>query len=133
MQFRESLCHFFPFYDIPPQHCCCTWNTLLPAGMFSARVQKHQASNQTLILMQIPEKSFFQLSFLLSLPGLYGWDRDMERTHYGTNIPVGLLHHCTSAQHMDNLSFKGRFNPGISQAFEHLLPRLQPKSPVHPV
>lgn len=45
--------------------------------------------------------------------------------------PVRLLHHCTSAQH--TLSFKGRFNPGISQTFEHLLPRFQPRPPVHPV
>lgn len=45
--------------------------------------------------------------------------------------PVGLIHHCTSAQHMDSLSFKGRFNPGISQAFAHLLPRFQPRPPVN--
>lgn len=62
-------------------------------GMFRACVQKHQASNQPLILVQTPEnpeKGFFQLPFLPNLPELYGWDRDMEGTHCATNIPSSI-------------------------------------------
>lgn len=86
---------FFSFYDTPPQHCCCTWNVLLPgmgAGMFGARVQEHQASNLTSQCR--PQKSFFscssQLPFLPNLPGLCGWDRGTEGTHCGTNIPSSI-------------------------------------------
>lgn len=63
MQFRESLCHFFPLYDIPPQHCCCTCTILLPAGMFRARVQNHQASKPNPHPGAYPRKGFFFPAF----------------------------------------------------------------------
>lgn len=36
------------------------------------------------------KRVFSQLPFLPSLPGMYGWDRDMEGTHCGTNIPSSI-------------------------------------------
>lgn len=116
---------FFSFYDTPLQHCCCTWNVLLPAAMFRAQGLKptpHPCAD--------PRKVFFPSFFCCSTSQL-GQGHGVVPTF--PVLPSGTPAPLQSAQHVDSLSFKGSFNPGISQAFEPLLPRFQPRPPENPV
>lgn len=137
MPFRITASFFFLFMTSSHSTPAVPGLFSSSSGMFRACVQKHQASNQHLILVQTPEKVFFPASFPAKPPRAVwmgqGHGGDTPWHQHPQFHPVGPLHHCTSAQHTNSLSFKGRLNPGISQAFEQLLLRFQPRPSVHPV